>query len=101
MRAEGQPMRTAPQVPESTKVPCPAYLTPDEVADVLRLSTKSIYRLAKDNPDMPVLKIGGTVRFPRERLERWLRDREQGRPRTRSLSAVAPNPASGQEGADA
>jgi excisionase family DNA binding protein len=101
MRAEGRPMRPAPQAPESAKVPCPAYLTPDEVADVLRLSTKSIYRLAKDNPDMPVLKIGGTVRFPRERLERWLRDREQGRPRTRSLSSVQPNRAVDKESASA
>jgi excisionase family DNA binding protein len=83
------------------KPPWGVYLTPDQVADMLQLSAKSIYRLAKEDASMPVLRIGGSLRFHRERLERWLRDREQGRPRTRSLSAVAPNPASGQERTDA
>ena len=27
---------------------------------------------------MPVLRIGDVVRFPRERIERWLRAQEQG-----------------------
>jgi excisionase family DNA binding protein len=67
-----------------------AYLTAEQVGTLLQLSAKSIYRLAKDDPTMPMLKLGGAVRFPRERLERWLRDREQGRAQTRSLSAVAP-----------
>ena len=78
-----------------------AYLTPAQVGKMLQLSAKSIYRLAKDDPSMPMLKLGGkrggSVRFPRERLERWLRDREQGRPHTRSLSAVPPKPAGTQE----
>lgn len=56
------------------------YLTAAEVAELLHVSEKSIYRWAKADPSMPVLKIGGTTRFPRARLERWLRDREQGRP---------------------
>jgi excisionase family DNA binding protein len=73
--------------PELTQA---AYLTAVQVGKMLQLSAKSIYRLANDDPTMPMLKIGGTVRFPKERLERWLRDREQGRPHTRSLSAVPP-----------
>ncbi len=77
------------------------YLTPDDVAAMLQLSSKSIYRLAKADPTLPMLKLGGTVRFPRERLERWLRDREQGRPRTSSLSAVTPKPASERGSANA
>ena len=68
----------APESISSTQVA--AYLTPKEVADMLRVSSKSVYRWAKDDPSMPMLRLGGTVRFPRERLERWLRDREQGRP---------------------
>src|SRR5215467_11629927 len=63
------------------------YLTPKEVADLLRVSEKSVYRWAKDDPSMPMLRLGGTVRFPRERLERWLRDREQGRPLMRVARA--------------
>lgn len=58
-----------------------AYLTADQVGERLQLSAKSIYRLAKTDSTLPMLKIGGTVRFPRERLERWLRSREQGRAR--------------------
>lgn len=62
-----------------------AYLVPEEVAALLRLSVKSVYRLAKTEPTLPVLRIGGSIRFPRERLERWLRDREQGPGRPRRL----------------
>lgn len=74
-----------------------AYLTAAQVGTMLQLSAKSIYRLAKDDPTIPMLKIGGTVRFPKERLLSWLRSREQGRPQTRSLSSVAPKPAGTQE----
>jgi excisionase family DNA binding protein len=79
-----------------------AYLTPEQVAEMLQLSVKSVYRIAKD-PTFPALKIGGSVRFPRERLLRWLRDREQGRPPRRAvrlkLRAVRPTdrPARGVE----
>lgn len=65
----------------------PAYLTVDQVGEMLQLSGKTIYRLVTKDPTMPALRLGGTVRFPRERLERWLRDREQGRPRPRLRSA--------------
>ena len=73
-----------------------AYLSPAQVADLLQVSEKSVYRWAKTDPTMPMLKIGGTVRFPRERLERWLRSREQGQPTQRRLLSVA-KPASDQE----
>lgn len=56
----------------------PFYLRPEEVAELLRLSVKSVYRLAAEDPELPVLKLGRTVRFPRERLLKWLKDREQG-----------------------
>ncbi len=60
-----------------------AYLTTSQVAEMLQVSSKTIYRWALDDPTFPALRIGATVRFPRERLLRWLREREQGRP-TRS-----------------
>src|SRR5687767_3223570 len=63
-----------------------AYLTPADVASMLQVSAKSVYRWAEADPSMPVLRIAGTMRFPRERLERWLRDREQGRARARRPS---------------
>jgi excisionase family DNA binding protein len=61
-----------------------AYLTVDEVAALLRVSTKTISRWARSDVTMPALRIGGgTVRFHRQRLEAWLRTREQGTGRAR------------------
>ena len=62
----------------------PLYMTPNEVAALLQLSPKTIYRLAALDPSMPMLKLGGTVRFPRERLLHWLQAREQGPGRGRA-----------------
>ncbi|MDO8475056.1 MAG: helix-turn-helix domain-containing protein [Candidatus Rokubacteria bacterium] len=67
----------------------PTYLRADQVAELLQVSEKSVYRWMKADPTMPALKIGGTVRFPRERLERWLREREQGTPRLRRVQTAA------------
>lgn len=66
-----------------------AYLTADQVSELLQLSAKTVYRLVKADPTLPALRIGGTVRFPRERLERWLRSREQGPPMRRQVLSVA------------
>lgn len=68
----------------------PVYLTPDQVAELLQVKVKTVYGWASDDPTMPKLKIGGTVRFPRERLLRWLADREQGRARPRRVQTAAP-----------
>ena len=57
------------------------YLTGEQVAALLQVSVKSVQRWASNDPSMPVLRIGRTVRFPRERLLRWLKTREQGRGR--------------------
>ena len=81
-------MKGVPQVLPGDKRLAP-YLTAEQVAELLQLGAKSIYRLAKSDPTMPMLKLGGTVRFPRERLERWLRDREQGPRMSRQVLSVA------------
>ena len=60
----------------STENALPEYVTPQEVAAMLRLSVKSVYRMAAADLTMPQLRFGGSLRFPRERLLRWLRDRE-------------------------
>lgn len=62
----------------------PEYLTAAELGQLLRLSAKSVYRLAKSDPSFPMLKLASAVRFPRSRVLRWLADREQGRGRARS-----------------
>src|SRR5262245_53521339 len=58
--------------------PEPEYLTPPEVAKLLRVSVKSIYRWLREDPGMPALRLGGTVRFPRSPLLRWLEYRTSG-----------------------
>jgi predicted DNA-binding transcriptional regulator AlpA len=56
----------------------PDYWVAKEVAAVVRLSEKSIYRIMKDDPTFPHVRISGSVRFPRERVLRWLAKRTQG-----------------------
>jgi len=68
------------------------YLTAAQIAELLQVSEKSVYRWAAGDPTFPMLKIRRTVRFRRERVIRWLREREQafGRPRMRKRAlAVA------------
>lgn len=65
----------------------PVYLTAEQVGELLQVKAKTVYGWATDDVTMPRLKIGGTIRFPRERLLRWLADREQGRARPRRVTA--------------
>jgi hypothetical protein len=60
---------------------------------------EAIYRLAKIDPTLPMLKLGGAVRFPRERLLRWLAMREQGHRRTRHPLYSPANSAENRESA--
>ena len=74
------------------------YLTADQVGELLQVSGKSVYRWASRDASMPTLRIGATVRFPRERLLAWLRSREQGRPqKIRHQVLATAKPASPQE----
>lgn len=57
------------------------YWTPAEFAEVVALSGKSVYRLIGEDPSFPTVKILGSIRIPKDRALKWLRDREQGRPR--------------------
>ena len=46
-------------------------LTPKEAAQYLSVHVRTIYRLAK-NGDIPCRKVGGSWRFKKESLDRWL-----------------------------
>ncbi len=63
---------------QTGSLPLREYVTFDEVAELLQVSKKTLCRWATKDPSLPVLRIGGTLRFPRERFSRWLRAREQG-----------------------
>jgi len=72
------------------------YLTPDQVAELLSVSTKTVFRLVAKDSTMPVLRLNAQViRFPRERLLRWLQQREGGRSGARSSHSSSH---SGQDG---
>jgi excisionase family DNA binding protein len=50
-------------------------LTAEQVADYLRLSRKSVYRLARAGV-LPAKKIMNQWRFERRRLNEWIREKE-------------------------
>jgi excisionase family DNA binding protein len=75
---------TASVVPSGASTPAPhlepAYMTVAQVAELLQVAEPTIYAWTRKLPDMPCVRLAGTVRFPRARLLEWLRSREQGRP---------------------
>ena len=66
MTRSGQPLEPA------------EYLTAEQLAELLQVSPKSIFRWATEDPSMPCLRLGRAVRFPKARILAWLRGREQG-----------------------
>lgn len=48
-------------------------LRPDEVATLLSVSKRSVYRLIADG-HMPALKVGSTLRIALEDLDKYIRD---------------------------
>ena len=59
-----------------TNEPVNEVLTAGEVANYLRVSLSTIYRLLKSG-DLPAFKIGSDWRFNRVHIEEWLRSRAQ------------------------
>ena len=57
------------------------YLTLREVAELLKLSEKTVYRLAQRG-ELPAFKVGGSWRFIRSDIDDWakrqLEDRKNG-----------------------
>lgn len=49
-----------------------ALLTPEEVADYLRVNRFTIYRWVSEKK-LPAIKVGNQLRFRRSLLERWLK----------------------------
>lgn len=58
-------------------------LTPREAAQYLSVHVRTIYRLAK-NGEIPGRKVGGSWRFKKEALDRWLSGRESPFPEGKS-----------------
>ena len=54
------------------------FLTLKEVAELLKLSEKTIYRLAQRG-EFPGFKVGGSWRFRRKDIDRWADQQIKGR----------------------
>ena len=61
------PVNRHPRGPSKTE----SVLTLRDVADMLKLSEKSIYRRAQRG-EMPAFKVGGTWRFKRDDIDEWI-----------------------------
>jgi len=48
-------------------------ITPDELADFLKISKSSIYRLV-DERKLPFCKVGGSLRFRKNDIDKYLDD---------------------------
>ncbi|MES1992226.1 MAG: helix-turn-helix domain-containing protein [Pseudomonadota bacterium] len=60
-------------IPEGDTVPYTRdeILTLDEVAAYLKAGKRTVYRLAQQG-EIPAFKLGGTWRFRRSELDRWI-----------------------------
>ena len=69
----------------------PAYLTAAQLADLVQVDTATVYRWAQTEPTLPTLRIGGVVRFNREKVLAWLEAHESGwaKPRRKALTSTA------------
>ena len=50
-------------------------MTPEDLARMLKVSRGHVYRLVSKRR-VPFVKLGGSVRFRRERIERWIESKE-------------------------
>lgn len=55
----------------------PRYLKPEEAAVLLRISLKSFYKKAHLG-QIPVIKLGGSLRVDKYRLEKHMENRTRG-----------------------
>nr|WP_233170272.1 helix-turn-helix domain-containing protein [Aquitalea sp. ASV15] len=53
----------------------------DEVAEYLKVSKRTVYRLAQSG-ELPAFKLGGIWRFRRSDLERWIAESVNKKPST-------------------
>lgn len=53
-------------------------LTIPETAAALGLSRSTVYNSLLHRPDFPVIRLGGSVRVNREKLQAWLDARTEG-----------------------
>jgi excisionase family DNA binding protein len=60
-------------------------LTIKEVADYLKLTERTLYRLAQEGK-IPAFKVGGSWRFRRDDLDHWIRQQTRNQEDEESAS---------------
>jgi len=65
------------ETPRPGEAATPLYLTPEQVAFMMQVSPKTVYRLAATDPSLPATRFGRAVRFRADLLEHWLAARTQ------------------------
>ena len=68
------------------------YLTPAELAELLRVSVKTVSRWQLQDSSMPVVRLGRVVRFPRADLLRWLARRSRNHSTVTQTADRPPHP---------
>lgn len=76
-------MKYSESQPPKSEVILKEILTPREAAQYLSVHVRTIYRLAK-NGEIPGRKVGGSWRFKKEALDRWLSGKESLLPEGKS-----------------
>ena len=61
----------------------PRLLTSSEVANILAVSERTLWKLTKSG-DIPCVHIGRSVRYDARSLDQWIRARESSRSKTTS-----------------
>jgi len=64
-------------MPVRAPAPIQEILTIREVADYLKVTQRTLYRLVQDGK-LPAFKVGNSWRFRREDLERWISEQSRG-----------------------
>lgn len=70
-RRAGPYHRQRSTTPTPERAPLPELLTVREAADLLAVSEKTVYRLARSG-QLPHVRLGASVRVPRAALLRWV-----------------------------
>jgi len=70
---QSSPPVPEPAAPAPTTSAGPVLLTAGQFAELLQVSSKTVYRLAAQGR-IPCVRAGRSLRFPREPIESWLRE---------------------------
>ncbi len=61
-------------------------MTPNEVAQYLRIHYTTLYRLIRRG-EIPAFKVGSDYRFRRDAIEKWVAEKQRTQERSKVVSA--------------